>query len=135
MYTQIIIKKEILFLCSIRVLNLTLNELKLVAKSRGIRDYENKSENDLILNELKLVAKSRGIRDYENKSEDDLIKLLSEPETETSLSKKKIRDIRKDFNKSRHKFSKSKIKEIKKKKKSLQQKKPKKCFGIKNKRD
>ena len=30
------------------MLNLTLNELKLVAKSRGIKDYENKSEDDLI---------------------------------------------------------------------------------------
>ena len=32
------------FLFSIRMLNLTLNELNLVVKSRGIRDYENKSE-------------------------------------------------------------------------------------------
>ena len=31
----------------VRVLNLTLNELKLVAKSKGIKDYENKSENNL----------------------------------------------------------------------------------------
>ena len=68
----------------------------------------------LTLNELKLVAKSRGIKDYENKSEDDLTKILSEPKTKTSLSIKKIRDIKKDFNKSRYKFSKSKIKEIRK---------------------
>ena len=78
----------------------------------------------LTLNELKLVAKSRGIKDYENKSKDDLIKILSEPKTKTktSLSKRKIRDIRKDFNKSRYKFSKSKIKEIRK---NLYNKKPK----------
>ena len=69
---------------------------------------------NLILNELKLAAKSRDIKDYENNSEDDIIKILSEPKTKTSLSKKKIRDIRKDFNKSRYKFSKSKIKEIRK---------------------
>ena len=61
---------------------------------------------------MKLVAKSRGIKDYENKSKDDLIKILSEPKTKTSLSKKKIRDIRKDFNKSKYKFSQPKIKEI-----------------------
>ena len=61
---------------------------------------------NLSLNELKLVAKSRGIKDFENKSEDDLIKILNEPKTKTSLSKKKIIDIRKDFNKSRYKFSK-----------------------------
>ena len=67
---------------------------------------------NLALNELNLGAKSRGIKDHENKSEDDLIKTLSEPKT--NLSKKKIRDIRKDFNKSRYKFSKSEIKEIRK---------------------
>ena len=81
---------------------------------------------NLTLNELKLVAKSRGIKDYENKSEDDLIKILSEPKTKISPSKKKIRDIRKDFSKSRYKLSKSRIKEIRKK--SLQHKKPKKIF-------
>ena len=43
---------------------------------------------NLTLNELKLVAKSRGIKDYENKSEDDFIKILSEPKIKTSLSKK-----------------------------------------------
>ena len=32
-------------------------------------------------NELKLIAKSRGIKGYENKSEYDLIKKLSEPKT------------------------------------------------------
>ena len=57
-----------------------------------------------------VVAKSRGIKDYENKSEDDLIKILGEPKTKTSLFKKKIRDIRKDFNESRYKFSKPKVK-------------------------
>ena len=31
------------------------------------------------LDELKLIAKDRGIKDYENKSEDDLMKILSEP--------------------------------------------------------
>ena len=36
-------------------------------------------------NELKLVAKSMGIKDYEDKSEDDLIKILSEPKTKTSF--------------------------------------------------
>ena len=42
-----------------------------------------------------------------------LIKILSEPKTKT-FSKKKIKDIRKDFNKSRHIFSKSKIKQTRK---------------------
>ena len=68
----------------------------------------------LKLNELKLIAKSGGIKEYENKSEDDLIKILSEPKAKISLSKKKVRGIRKDFDKSRYKFSKSKIKKIRK---------------------
>ena len=58
----------------------------------------------LSLNELKLVAKSRGVKDYENKSEDDLIKILSEPKTKTNFSKNKMRDIRKDLNKSKRKY-------------------------------
>ena len=68
----------------------------------------------LSLDEMKLVAKNRGIKDYKNKSEDDLIKILSQPKTKISLSKKKIEDIRKDLNKSRHIFSKSKIRQIRK---------------------
>ena len=67
---------------------------------------------NLSLNELKLIAKNRGIKDYENKSEDDLIKIPSKPKTKMRLSKKKIIDIKKDFNELRYKFSKSKIKEI-----------------------
>ena len=47
----------------------------------------------LILNELELVANSRGIKDYENKSEDVLTKILSEPKT--SLSKNKIQTLEK----------------------------------------
>ena len=66
----------------------------------------------LSLDELKLVAKNRGIKDYKNKSEDDLIKILSKLKTKTSLTKKKIRDIRKDFNKLRDIFLKPKKKEI-----------------------
>ena len=67
---------------------------------------------NLSLNELKLVAESRGIKGYENKSENDLIKILSEPKTKISLSKKKMRDIKENLNELRYKFSKSKINEI-----------------------
>ena len=42
---------------------------------------------NLSLNELKLIEKNRGIKDYKNKSE-YLIKILSEPKTKISLSKK-----------------------------------------------
>ena len=62
---------------------------------------------NLSLNELKLIEKNRGIKDYKNKSE-YLIKILSEPKTKISLSKKWIRDIKEKFHESKYKFSKSK---------------------------
>ena len=56
---------------------------------------------NLSLNELKLIAKSRNIKDYKNKSENDLIKILSEPKPKINLSKKEIKEIKKDFGKLR----------------------------------
>ena len=52
----------------------------------------------LSLNELKLVGKNRGIKDYENKSADHLIKINSESKTKICLSKKKIKEIKKKKN-------------------------------------
>ena len=40
---------------------------------------------NLSLNELNLIAKSRNIKDYKNKSENDLIKILSKPKPEINL--------------------------------------------------
>ena len=45
------------------------------------------------LDELKLVAKNRNIKDYENKSENDLIKLLSKPKPKIIINKKKLEEI------------------------------------------
>ena len=45
---------------------------------------------NLSLDELKLVAESRNIRDYENKSEKDLIKVLSERKLKIRINKKEI---------------------------------------------
>ena len=67
---------------------------------------------NLSLNELKLIAKSRNIKDYKKKSENDLIKILSEPKPKINLSKKKVEEIKKDFNELRYEFSKSKINEF-----------------------
>ena len=66
---------------------------------------------DLSLDELKLIAQSRNISDYENKSKDDLIKAFSEPKQKPGIriNKKKLEEIRKDFNELRHKFSKKEI--------------------------
>ena len=43
---------------------------------------------NLSLMELKLIAKNRDIKDYENESEDNLIKIFSEPKTKMKLSKR-----------------------------------------------
>ena len=64
---------------------------------------------NLSLDELKLVAKNRNIKDYENKSEKDLIKLLSKPKPKIIITKKKLEEIKKDFSKLRHRFSKKEI--------------------------
>ena len=51
----------------------------------------------LWLNELKLIAKNTNIKDYKNKSENDLIKILRERKLKLNFSKKKIKEIKKDF--------------------------------------
>ena len=63
---------------------------------------------NLSLNELKLIVQGRNISNYENKSKEDLIKALSEPKPKPKIgiNKKKLKEIRKDFYKLRHKFSK-----------------------------
>ena len=67
---------------------------------------------NLSLNELKLMAQNRNRSDYENKSEKDLIKALSEPKPKPKpkikirINKKKLEEIKKDFYELRHKFSK-----------------------------
>ena len=99
---------------------------------------------NLSFDELRLIAQIRNISDYENKSKEDLIKALSEPKPETKLKSgtptqipkqetskqipkpetkpkpepkirvkiknRKLKELRKDFDELRHKFS---IKEIK----------------------
>ena len=61
---------------------------------------------NLSLDELKLVARNRNIQGYKNKSEEDSIKILSEAKSKISITKKKLKEIKKDFNELRHKFSK-----------------------------
>ena len=66
---------------------------------------------NLSLNELKLIAQSRNKSDYENKLKEDLIKALIEPTPKAKIiiNKKELEEIRKDFNELRHKFSKKEI--------------------------
>ena len=63
---------------------------------------------NLSLNELKIIAKYRNISDYENESMEDLIKALSKPKPKLGINEKKLEEIRKDFYKLRHRFSKKK---------------------------
>ena len=67
----------------------------------------------LSINEVKLVAKSRDIIGYKEKSQKDLIKILSKSKPKISLPKKKLKEIRKYFSelkhRLRHRFFKSKI--------------------------
>ena len=64
---------------------------------------------NLSLDELRLIAQSRNIRDYENKSEKDLLRALSDPKSKPKIrnNKRQLEKTRKDFNKLRHKFSKN----------------------------
>ena len=53
---------------------------------------------NLSLNELELNAKSRNIKDCKKKSENDLIKILSDSKPKIDLSKKKLKEIKKSLN-------------------------------------
>ena len=63
---------------------------------------------NLSLNKLKLTAKSRGIKDYKNTSKEYLTKILSESKPKINLFKKKTKTIKNGFSELRHRFSKSK---------------------------
>ena len=62
---------------------------------------------NLSLDELKLIAESRNIRDYENKPEKDLKKALSELKPKIRINKKKLEEIKKDSKKEIDKYRKA----------------------------
>ena len=67
---------------------------------------------NLSLNESKLIAKSRNIKDYRDTFENDLTQILSKLKPKINLSENKIQQIKKDFSELRYGFSKSKISEF-----------------------
>ena len=72
---------------------------------------------NLSLNELKLVAKSRGIKGYKNMSKERLLSALGESElveSENNFDNEKLKKIRKALNEIRDRFSKPQINEIRK---------------------
>ena len=85
------------------------------------------------LNELKLVAKSKGIKDCKNKSKNKSIKIISKSRPKLNFSKQKLENIRKKLNEARDGFSKSKIKEIRRNLYEIEIES--KSFYTKNKRD
>ena len=77
--------------------------------------FHNITTLDLSLDELKLVAENRGIKGYKSMSEEWLLSALSKPKLiKNNFDNERLKKIREDLNESRHKFSKSKIKEIRK---------------------
>ena len=62
----------------------------------------------LSLDDLKLIAKSRGIKGCKNMSAKRLLSALIKPK----IDNERLKKIREELNKSKHKFFKSEIKEI-----------------------
>ena len=88
------------FVHSIKMVNLSLNESKLVAKFRGIKGYKSMSEDEL----LSTLNASDSLKESEKNFDDT--------KPNINFSKPRTEKIRKEFNESRHKFSKLKINEI-----------------------
>ena len=63
-------------------------------------------ELNLSLNDLRLIAERRNISDYEKKSAKDLIKTLRGSRPRLGIKKNKLKEIKEDFYNLRHKFSK-----------------------------
>ena len=61
---------------------------------------------NLSLNELRLIAGHRNISDYENKSAKDLMKALRGSRPRLRIKKNKFKEIKEDFYNLSHKFSK-----------------------------
>ena len=61
---------------------------------------------NLSLNELKLIAEHRNISNYENKSAKDLIKTLWRSRPRLGIKKNKLKEVKEDFYNLRNKFSK-----------------------------
>ena len=86
------------------MINLSFDELRLIAQIKNISDYENKSKEDLIkaLNEIKQeTPKLEKLKQETPKSE--------KAKHEIRVNKKKQKKLRKDFDELRHRFSKKEI--------------------------
>ena len=110
------------------MINLSFDELRLIAQIRNISDYENKSKEDLIkaLSEPKSespkpeipkpeIPKLKTLKLKTPKLISSKLKISKlkipkpKPRPEIRVNKKKFKKIRKDFDELRHKFSKKEI--------------------------
>ena len=82
------------------MVNLSLNELKLIAKSRSIKGYKRMLEHELFSSPNASESLKESAKNFDD------------PKPKTNFSKARTEKIRKEFNESRHKFYKSKINEI-----------------------
>ena len=102
------------------MINLSFDELRLIAQRRNISDYENKSKEDLI--KVLSETKHETPKSETPKSETPKIPKLKTPKTpktetpktkktklEIRVNKRKFEKLRKDFDELRHKFSKKEI--------------------------
>ena len=90
------------------MINLSFDELRLIAQIRNISDYENKSKEDLI------KALSKPEPEPKTLKPEPETEPKSEPKPEIRVNKRKLKKLRKDFDELRHKFSKKEIKEYRK---------------------
>ena len=91
---------------NIRKINLSLDDLRLIAQSRNISEHENNSKEDL----------TKALSESEPKPKLKLrTKLKPEPKTEKKINRKKLKKLTKDFDELGHKFSnKDEIREYRK---------------------
>ena len=64
---------------------------------------------NLLLNELKLLAQYRNIGNYENKSKEEFIKALNKSKPKLGIKKHKLKEIKDYFYNLRHRFSKKRF--------------------------
>ena len=106
------------------MINLSFDELRLIAQLRNISSYENKSKEDLIkaLSETKPETPKPETLKLEKLKPETLKSEKLKPETlkseklkpetlkpEIRVNKKKLKKLRQDFDELRHKFSKKEI--------------------------
>ena len=96
------------------MINLSLDVPRLIAQTRNISGFENKSKEDLIkaLSEPKPETKPKQTPKQTLKPETkpkQTPKSDQEPKLEIEVNKKKLKKLRKDFDELRHKFSKKEI--------------------------